>query len=165
MVFATSILTLFFAFSLMTYLDVLMQEFLGRPALSISFTKSVAFHLQLIPIIMSPLAILQMFGKTELLEPTILVLFNLCYSKLITVILCPIIAIIGDHINAIKFLGITTFWSLISFIQNGFVVFSFIALNVDAGSYGFTLVVSSLFASITGIASSRISQSGNQKKN
>lgn len=157
LVFATTIVTLLFAYSLMTYLDILMHEFLRRPATSISAAKSIAVHLQLIPVVLSPLAILQTFGKTEFLEPTVFVLFVLCYGRFVTVILCPIVAIIGRNIGSMKFLGVASLWSLISFIQNASVVFDFIVLNMDAGSYAFTLIVSSLFASVLGIASSRIS--------
>lgn len=155
LIFETSIISLLFAYSWMSYIDSGVTEFLGKTATSTSAIKSVAIYLQIVPIVLSPLAILQTFGKTEFLEPATLILFLLCYGKFITVIMCPIIALIGKAIFSIKFLGITSLWALISLIQNLFVVFNFVAQNMDAGSYAFTLIVSSLFASALGIASSR----------
>jgi hypothetical protein len=155
LVFATTLLTLLFAYSLMSYLDSLLSEFLGRSVMSISATKSIAVHLQIVPMVLSPLAILQTFGKTEFLVPSTLFLYALCYSKFMTVIICPVITIIGRHIVSMKFLGITTLWSLISFVQNSFVIFNFVVLNMDAGAYAFVLIISSLFASALGISSSR----------
>ena len=64
-----------------------------------------------------PLAFLQTFGKNEFLKPVVILLFGLCYSKIISVILSPLIAIIGKHIGDIKFLGIASIWSALSFIQ------------------------------------------------
>lgn len=157
LVFTSSLLSLIFAYILMTYIDVLMMEFLGRPTLRISAPKSIAVHLQIIPIVLSPLAILQIVGKTEFLEPTTLMLFSLCYSKLISVILCPILAFLGKGIFSMKFLGVTTIWSLVSFVQNLLIVFYFVASNVANGSYAFTMIVACLFAITFGITSSRIS--------
>lgn len=158
LIIVTTVLGLLFSFSLMCYLDAMMVELLGKQTISLSPLKSVAVHLQLIPILLSPLAILQTFGKTEFLEPAVLVLFTLCYAKLIAIILGPLLAIIGKHIGSIKSLGITSLWSLLSFIQTAFVVFNFIILNIDAGSYAFTLIVASLFATALGFASSRVEQ-------
>jgi hypothetical protein len=155
LVFAITLLTLLFAYSLMSYLNSLLSEFLGRSVMSISATRSIAVYLQIVPMVLSPLAILQTFGKTEFLVPSTLFLYALCYSKFMTIIICPIIAIIGRHIVSIKFLGITTLWSLISFVQNSFVVFNFVVLNMDAGAYAFVLIISSLVASALGISSSR----------
>jgi hypothetical protein len=155
MVFETAILSLLFAHVWMSYIDSFLVEFFGKVIPSISKTRIIAIYFQIIPIILTPIAILQIFGKTEFLESATFLLFALCYTKLINVIICPVIALIGKKIASAKFLGITSLWALISFIQVFVAVFNFVASNINAGSYAFIMSASSLFAMTLGIALSR----------
>ena len=66
LVFEEALLSLLFAYSLMSYIDSFAKEFLGGKTIeTTSKSRFIIAHLELIPIILSPIAILQILGKTN----------------------------------------------------------------------------------------------------
>jgi len=156
-VFLAALVSLLFSYCWMSYLDSLSRTLFGRNLAYTSASKSFAIYIQIIPFALSPLAILQAFGKTEFLQTTTIFLFNFCLSQMMMFFVCMIFEIAGNRIFNMKNLGVTTLYSSIAFVGLVLVIFNFLVQNVDYGSFAFALIVCTMFASSLGVASARIS--------
>lgn len=157
LVFLTALVSLLFSYCWMSYLDSLLISFERRPPTA-SVLKSIVVYIQIIPIVLSPLAILQVFGNATLLQTATVFLANLCFSQMASFFVCLSFVTGGHRIFYLKNLGVTSLYSLISFAALVLVIFNFVAQNVDSGSLAFALIVCSMFASSLGVISSRISR-------
>lgn len=123
-----SITSFLFSYSWINYLDFTVAEFFGMKKLSMPPINSVLVHIQIVPQVLSPLLFAQLFGITEYFESIALVLYTICVSQTVLFLYCPIIAFLGKKILELKFMWITSIFSLASFISSVNVAFQFIAL-------------------------------------
>jgi hypothetical protein len=151
-----SLTSFFCGYCLLFYWDRLIGEIMEKRKTSISSAQSIFFHLQLIPLILSPMLIAQIFGRTEWLEPLTYALFFISVTQLVLLVYCPIVAILGDRIIGTRFLWLSSIYSLCSFISSIYVAFQFILSNVNNGTLALAITVALLFASALGTALSRI---------
>jgi hypothetical protein len=146
----------FFSYCLMSFFDNI-TILRGKRRIDVPAFKSIIVYFQIIPIALSPLALLTIINETQFLEDATLFLYFLCFTQIISMLSCAIFWILGNRISSIKYLGITSFYSLLSFIGITLVIFNFVVQNIDSGAFGFVLILCTLFSSALGITFSRFS--------
>lgn len=151
-----TIVSYFFSYCLMSYFDY-VTILRGKRKIDVPTFKSIIAYFQIIPIALSPLALLTVINETQFLEDMTLYLYFLSFTQIIPMLSCALFWIIGNRISSIKYLGITSFYSLLSFVGIIIVVFNFVVQNIDSGAFGFVLIFCTLFASALGITFSRFS--------
>jgi hypothetical protein len=135
----------------MSYSDFLLSIFRKPKKTSFALPQLIIAHIQLIPLFLFPLFVVQVVGRSELLEPIVINLFNLSISLLYLLPYCVILSLIGEKILKLRFLWITSIFSLISFSNAIYVAFQFIALNLDLGAFALGVIISSLLCYSIGI--------------
>ncbi len=152
-----SLTSFLLGFCWMSYSDFVASEILTRNKPSLPITKLIFVHIQLVPLILLPLFIAQIFGRIDLLNTIAIILSSICLTQVFLVPYCLFVAFMGERILNAKFLWMTSIFSLISFANAIYLAFQFIVWNMDYGPLALAIIMSSVFSSALGIILSRVS--------
>jgi hypothetical protein len=152
-----SLISFLLGFCWMNYFDFVVSKILKRNKPSLPIAKLMFVHLQLVPLILLPLFIAQIFGRTDLLNTIAIILSGMCLTQVSLLPYYLFVAFIGEKIFKASFLWITSIFSLISFANAIYSAFQFVAWNMDYGPLALAIIASSAFNSALGIILSRVS--------
>lgn len=156
--YTTVLISLIFflsGFLWMTYSNFWVSIFKKTEKTSFTLLQLIISHIQLIPLFLFPLFIVQIVGSSQLLEPIVIILFNFSTTLLFLIPYCLILSLLGEKIIKLRFLWITSIFSLISFCNAIFVAFQFIAFNLEVGAFALGVIISWLLCCSIGIILAR----------